>query len=79
MMTNIQQSKEPMIKRTWLLLRVLIGGYSLGRIGLFRAWFSTIRGNQTVVELLIAGMRTGHAVRESDIKVKTGQRSETHG
>ena len=79
MMTNIQQSKEPMIKRTWLLLRVLIGGYSLGRMGLFRAWFSIIFGNQTVVELLIAGMRTGHDVRESDIKVKSGQRSDIHG
>ena len=79
MMTSIWHSKEPLIKRAWLLLRVIVGGYGLGRIGLFRAWFFTIRGHQTVVELLIAGMRIGDVVRESDNKVTTGQSSETHG
>lgn len=78
MMTSIRHSKEPLIKRVWLLLRVIIGGYGLGRIGLFRAWLFTIRGHQTVVELLIAGMRIGHTVKESDSKATTGQSIETH-
>ena len=79
MMTSIWHSKEPLIKRARLLLKVIVGGYGLGRIGLIRAWFFTIRGHQTVVELLIAGMRIGDVVRESDNKVTTRQSSETHG
>jgi len=79
MMTSIRHSKGPLTKRAWLLLRVIIGGFGLGRIGLFRAWLFTIRGHQTEVELLIAGMRIGHTVKESGSKVTTGQSSETHG
>jgi hypothetical protein len=58
---------------------VIIGGYGLGRIGLFRAWLFTIRGHQTEVELLIAGMKIGHTLKESSSKVTNGRSSETHG
>jgi hypothetical protein len=78
MSKSILNSKEKFIMKTWLLLRVIIGGYGLGRIGLFRAWLFTIRGHQTEVELLIAGMRIGHTVKESGSKVTTGGSSETH-
>lgn len=64
MLKSIVNSKERFIMKIWLIFRMIIGGFGLGRIGVFRAWLNTIRGQQTEVKLLISGMRLADTINK---------------